>query len=203
MAIATYSDLLSAIDDYTDRSYTTARKAIWVGNSEAKFNRKLTSSFRRLTDTTLTTDSTGLASLPSGFVGLRSIVRDVVGSTPLVQTSWAALLALNPYELSDDATHYAIQGTYLKVARVTEDNFLAVFDSKLTALSDSNTTNWLLTLAPDAYLTMCLAEEALFTREFTAAAGLEGSANGMLADIVSMDQVAQFGNAEQFLEIAP
>ncbi len=203
MAIATYSDLLSAIDDYTDRSYTAARKAIWVGNAEAKFNRKLTSSFRRMTDTTLTTDSTGLASLPSGFVGLRSIVRDVVGSTPLVQTTWAALLALNPYELSDDATHYAIQGTYLKVARVTEDDFLAVFDSKLTALSESNTTNWLLTLAPDIYLNMCLAEEALFTREFATAAGLASTAMDALAEVVAMDQVAQFGNAEMHLEIAP
>jgi hypothetical protein len=203
MAIATYSDLLSEIDAYTDRSYATSRKAVWVGNAEAKFNRKLTSSYRRLMDTTLTTDSTGLASLPSGFVGLRSIVRDVAGSTPLTQTSWGALIDLNPYELSEDATHYAIQGTYLKVSRVTEDDFLAVFDSKLTALSDSNSTNWLLALAPDVYLTMCLAEEALFTREFATAAGLESTAYGMLSDIVSMDQVAQFGNAELHLEIAP
>lgn len=203
MAIATYSDLLSAIDDYTDRSYTTARKALWVGNAEAKFNRKLTSSFRRMTTTTLTTDSSGIATLPSGFVGLRSIVRDVVGSVPLTQVSWDALLALNPYEIGDDASFYAIYDTVLRVAYVTEDDFIAIFDSKLTPLSDSNTTNWLLTLAPDTYLNMCLGEEALFTREFATAAGLASTAMEALAEIVAMDQVAQFGNAALHLEIAP
>lgn len=200
MSISTYSDLLSEIDSYTDRTYTDARKAVWVGNAEAKFNRKLTSSFRRMTDTTLTTDSTGVASLPSGFVGLRSIVRDYTGALPLRQVAWEALDALNPYELSDVPEYYAIKGTYLKVAPICEDDFNAVYDSKLSALSASNTTNWLLTLAPDVYLTMCLAEEALFTREFVMAQGLEASAYGMLADIVSMDQVAQLGNAELVLD---
>lgn len=199
MAIATYSDLQSAIDDYADRSYSMARKDIWIGNAEAKFNRALTSSFRRMTATTLSTDSSGVTTLPSGFVGLRSIVRDVVGSVPLTQVSWDALLAMNPYETSSDATHYAIYDTVLRVAPVTEDSFNAIFDSKLTPLSDSNPVNWLITLAPDIYLNMCLAEEALFTRDLGTAQGLAATSLGALADIVSMDQVAQFGNAEMVL----
>lgn len=204
MAISSYDELLNAIDDYTDRSYSTARKALWVGNAEAKFNRKLTSSFRRSMDTTLTTDSTGLAPLPSGFVGLQSVVRDVTGSAPLKQVSWDALVSLNPYALDGEPTHYAIQGTSFKVAPIAEDDYTAVFDSLLTPLSSTVATNWLLALAPDCYLTMCLAEEALFTREFAAAAGLEGSASGMLADIVNMDQVAELGNTEMVLEgVAP
>lgn len=202
MAIANYTDLLSAIDDYTDRSYTMARKDIWIGNAEAKFNRKLTSSFRRMTATTLTTDSSGVATLPSGFVGLRSIVRDVLGSEPLVQVSWDALLSLNPYEIGADARHYAIYDTVLRVAPVTEDSFSAIFDSKLTPLSDSNTVNWLLTLAPDIYLNMCLAEEALFTRDLVTAQGLAATAMDALSEVVSMDQVAQFGNAETILPMA-
>lgn len=201
MAISTYADLLTTIDDYTDRSYQTARKDVWIGNAEAKFNRRLASSFRRMTDTTLTTDSTGLATLPSGFAGLRSIVRDVVGSRPLKQTSWDALLAMNPYETVTDATYYAINSMSLRVAPITEDSFIAVFDSMLTALSDSNQTNWLLALAPDCYLTMCLAEEALFTRDFGTAQGLEASATGMLDAVVAMDVVAQFGNAEMSLDM--
>lgn len=201
MAISTYDALLTAIDDYTDRSYTAARKAIWVGNAEAKFNRRLSATFRRMTDTTLTTDSTGLATLPSGFAGIRSIVRDVVGSKPLVQVSWDALLAMNPYEVASDATSYAINSTSLRVAPVTEDSFVAVFNGILTPLSDSNQTNWLLALVPDCYLTMCLAEEALFTREFVAASGLESSATGMLDAVVAMDAVAQFGAAEMVLDM--
>lgn len=201
MAISTYDELLTAIDDYTDRSYATARKAIFVGNAEAKFNRRLSSTFRRMTNTSLTTDSAGLATLPSGFAGLRSIVRDVLGSKPLTQVSWDALLAMNPYATASDATNYAISNTTLRVAPVTEDSFIAVFDSMLSPLSASNQTNWLLALAPDCYLTMCLAEESLFTRDFGAAAGLEASATGMLDAVVAMDVVAQFGAAEMVLDM--
>ena len=197
MASITTRDLLhSAIDDYTDRSYSESRKDIFVANAEGKFNRRLTSSFRRITNTTLNTDANGEATLPSGFVGLRSIVRDVVGSAPLKQVSWDALIALNPYELSDDACYYAIKGTTLKIAPITDDDFITEYDATLTGLSSTNTTNWLLTLAPDAYLTMCLAEEALFTRDFATAAGLEATALRMVDEIVGMDQVAAFGNAE-------
>lgn len=196
MAISNRSDLLAAIDDYTDRSYSESRKDIWIGNAEAKFNRHLVSTFRRKTTTTLTTDSAGEAALPSGFVGLSSIVRDLLGSAPLKQVSWDALVAMNPNEDQGDPTHYAIIGTALKVAPIYEDSFNAVFESKLTALSASNTTNWLLTLAPDAYLTMCLAEEALFTRDFAAAGGLEAKAISMVDEIVAMDQVAAYGNVE-------
>ena len=103
---------------------------------------------------------------------------------------------MNPNEDQGDPTHYAIIGTTLKVTPIYEDSFNAVFESKLTALSASNTTNWLLTLAPDAYLTMCLAEESLFTRDFAAAGGLEAKAISMVDEIVAMDQVAAYGNVE-------
>jgi len=200
MAIGTRAELHSAIDDYTDRSYSEARKDIFVANAEAKFNRRLTPTFRRITNTTLTTDSSGEATLPSGFVGLRSIVRDVVGSAPLKQVSWDALIALNPYEIADDPTHYAVKGTTLKVAPVCEDDFITEYDSTLTALTSTNSTNWLLTLAPDAYLTMCLAEEALFIRDFAGAGGLEQTAYNMIDAVVSMDLVAALGNAELQLD---
>lgn len=196
MAIGTYSDLISAIDDYTDRSYSTARKDIWIGNAEAKFNRRLGADYRRSTSTTLNTDANGEVSLPSGFVQMRSLTRDLAGSAPLKQVPWSALIALNPYEYSDAANWFAISGTTLKVAPITDDDFLAIYDATLSGLTSSNTTNWLLTLAPDVYLNMCLAEEALFTRDFAGAQGLAASSYDMLDDLVAMDQVAQFSNVE-------
>lgn len=203
MAISTYDDLRNAISDYADRSYGASTVAIFVGNAEAKFNRSLASSFRRMDTTTLTTDASGEATLPSGFIGLKSIVRDVSGSKPLTQVSWDALVDVNPYATEGDPVYYAIRGTTLKVAEIVEDNFTAIFDSKLTALSDSNTTNWLLSLAPDCYLTMCLAEEKLYTKDYAAASALEQAAYGMLGDIVAMDQVASLSNATMILESAP
>lgn len=199
MAIASYDDLLNAINDYTDRSYSEARRVVWIGNAEAKFNRRLGNTYRRSISATMTTNSSGIATHPTGFVGLRSIVRNLTGSRPLKQLSWDEAVAFNPYSLDGVPLYYAIKGTELKVTPIVEDTFSAVYDALLTPLS-SGQSNWLLALAPDIYLTMCLAEEALFTREFTVAAGLENSAYGMLDDLVRMDQVAQLGNVETVLE---
>ena len=201
MTISTRADLHTAIDDYSDRSYTEARKNIFVSNAEAKFNRTLVSTFRRTMDTTLTTNSSGQATLPSGFAGLSSIVRAVTGSVPLIQVGWDALISLNPYSVAGDPTHYAIKASTLQVAPIAEDSFTTVFKSTLTPLTSSNATNWLLSLAPDIYLNMCLAEEATFTRDFATAQGFAASAYSMLDDLISMDTVAAFGNAELTLDM--
>ncbi len=195
-SLASYADLQTAINDYTERSYSQARRDIFIGNAEAKFNRRLASSWRGMDSTTLTTDANGEATLPSGFIGLRSVVQDLVGSAPLTQVSWDALLASNPWELSDSARLFAIKGTSFKVAPLTTDDFVLVFDSKLTPLSNAATSNWLLTLAPDIYLNACLAEETIFTRDFGLAQGMWQQALADLDAVVSQDQVAQFGNVE-------
>ena len=201
MASTTYDGLTSDLNLYTERAYSQALADTFMANAEAKFNRRLGPNYRRTTSTTLDTDTSGEVSLPSGFVTMRSLVRDVVGSAPLVQVSWDALIRLNPYEVSDDAAFYAIQGSTLRVAPVTDDNYLAVYDASLTPLSATNTSNWLSTEGPDIYLTMTLAEARLFEEEFATAAGLEGKAYEMLDDLTNRDVVAQFGNVEVVLDV--
>ena len=201
MASTTYDGLTSDLNLYTERAYSQALADTFMANAEAKFNRRLGPNYRRTTSTTLDTDTSGEVSLPSGFVTMRSLVRDVVGSAPLVQVSWDALIRLNPYEVDGDAAFYAIQGGTLRVAPVTDDNYLAVYDASLTPLSATNTSNWLSTEGPDIYLTMTLAEARLFEEEFATAAGLEGKAYEMLDDLTNRDVVAQFGNVEVVLDV--
>jgi hypothetical protein len=50
-------------------------------------NRKLRQDFRRRSSGTLVTHDDGLATVPIGFVGMTSLVRDVLGSVPLKQVS--------------------------------------------------------------------------------------------------------------------
>ena len=66
----------------------------------------------------------------------------------------------------------------------------------MTPLSTAATSNWLLTLAPDIYLNACLAEEAIFTRDFALAQGMWQQALADLDAVMAQDQVAQFGNVE-------
>jgi len=201
MAFGTYSELTTAIGAYMVKTYTSTETDYFIALAESVMNRHLSGQYRRSGLSTITTDSTGTATLPTGFIMLRSIVRDVTGSLPLTQVSWSALSLLDPYAVSSDATHYAIQGSSIKVAPVTEDDFTAIYDSSVPNLSSTTTTNWLLTLAPDIYLEMCLAEAERY--EMNPGAADAHKFNGLteLDNLVAQSNVAQFGNAELVLDM--
>ena len=199
--IGTYAELTTAINSYQVKTYTATQTDDFIQQAEAVINRHLGSQYRRSGAATITTDSTGVASLPTGFVMLRSIVRNVAGSKPLTQVPWDALILMDPYAVSSDATHYAIYGSTIKVAPVTADGFLAIYDSAVPALNSTTTTNWLLTLAPDIYLTMCQSQAERF--ELNPQAAAEHRANGLaeLDSLVAQGNVAQYGNVEMALDM--
>lgn len=201
MALGTYAELTTAIGTWEKRTFTATETDQFIRLTEAKADRKLRQDFRRRTSATINTDATGLGTLPTGFVGMTSLVRDVLGSVPLKQVSWDALVLRNPYETSDDAGVYAINGTSIMVAPVTDDDFLAKFSSVLTGLSSSATTNWLLTLAPDFYLFGCQAAASAYLKDYNAAAMLQAQADAILDELVSQGNVAEYGNAEMTLDM--
>jgi hypothetical protein len=201
MALGTYAELTTAIGTWEERTFTATETDQFIRLTEAKADRKLRQDFRRRTSATVNTDSSGVGTLPTGFVGMTSLVRDVLGSVPLKQVSWDALVLRNPYEIGDDAGVYAINGTAIMVAPVTDDDFIAKFSSVLTGLSSAATTNWLLTLAPDFYLFGCQAAASAYVKDYTAAAFLQAQADAILDELVSQGNVAEYGNAEMTLDM--
>ena len=201
MALGTYAELTTAIGTWEDRTFTATETDQFIRLTEAKADRKLRQDFRRRTSATINTDSSGVGTLPTGFVGMTSLVRDVLGSVPLKQVSWDALVLRNPYEISDDAGVYAINGTAIMVAPVTDDDFIAKFSSVLTGLSSSDTTNWLLTLAPDFYLFGCQAAASAYMKDYPTAMMLQAQADAILDELVSQGNVAEYGNAEMTLDM--
>ncbi len=202
MPFSTYSELSTALSSWEERTFSSTETDEFIALSEAAANRRLKQDFRRRTSVTINTDASGEATLPTGFVGMTSVVRNVIGSLPLKQVSWDSLIERNPYQIGDDAGVYAINGTVLKVAPVTDDDFICKFSSVLTGLSGSNTTNWLLTLAPDFYLFYGQAMAAAKYKDYGAAAGLKGEALDILDDLVSQGNVAEYGNVEMTLSMA-
>lgn len=199
----TYAALTTALGTWEDRTFTSTETDQFIRLTEARADRKLKADFRRRSSATINTDSDGLGTLSTGFVGMTSLVRDVVGSVPLRQVSWDALIRRNPYEVSDDAAVYAINGTVIRVAPITDDDFIAKFSAVLTGLSGSATTNWLLTLAPDFYLFGGQAAASAYMKDYQTAALLQGLADNILDEIVSQGNVAEYGNAEMTLPQAP
>jgi hypothetical protein len=201
MALDSYSSLTTAINSWSERSFSSGLTDDFIALFESVANKRLGPDYRRLTTATIATNSSGEGSLPAGFVTMRSLTRDLNGSVPLRGTSWAALIGLNPYGYAHDAQYYAIRGSTLKVAPVCEDDFIAVMETKLTGLSGSNASNWLLAESPNAYLFGCLAAAEAYNKNFQEAAVWEAKAMSELDQLVAQSDVAQFGNAEMVLDM--
>jgi hypothetical protein len=202
MPFSTYAELTTSIGDWEERTYTTANTDEFIALAESLANRKLAADYRRRETATVNTDSSGIGTIPTGFVGLTSITQDVLGSVPLRQVSYAAFVLRNPYEDADDAQVFALlNSTQFIVGPVTDDDFIVKFSELVPALTSSNTTNWLLTLAPDFYVFACKAAAKAKQEEWQSAALLEGKALSILDEIVSQGNVAEYGMAEMTLDM--
>lgn len=199
MPFDTYANLSTAIADWDERTYTTAETDEFILIAESKANRRLARNWNRQATSTVGTDADGYGTLPTGFLGLVSIKQDLLGTVPLTQVSWDAIDRLNPNADADRPNWYAIKGTEFRVAPVAEDDFVLTFDKKVAALSGSNTSNWLLALAPEYYLFACQAASAAKMKNYQEAAVLQSQADGILDELVSQSNVAQWGNAEMVL----
>jgi hypothetical protein len=197
MAFDTYTNLSTALGSWDKRTYTATQTDEAIVLVEARANRKLASDFRRRGSATINTDASGVATLPTSFIGMISLTRDVVGSVPLGQVSYGALIERNPYEISADSEVFALlSATSLQVAPVTDDDFIAVYSTVVPALSGSNATNWLLALAPDYYLFGGQSALAARRKSYAEAAALQAQADDILDQIVSQGNVAEYANAE-------
>lgn len=196
MALDTYANLSTAVGAWEERTFTTAETDEFILLAESKANRRLARHWSRQATETITTDASGYVNLPTGFLGLVSLKQDLLGTRPMTQVSWDMIDMLNPNADADRAQYYAISGTQLRVAPVCEDDFKATFDKKVAALSSSNTTNWLLSLAPDYYLFACQAAAAAKYKSYQEASILQAQADQILEELVGQANVAQLGNAE-------
>lgn len=201
MAFDDYASLTVALGVWEERTFDVGRTDEFIALTEAKANRRLRQDFRRRTSATINTDADGIATLPSGFVGLTSITRSLLGSVPLAQVAWASLIDRNPYRIGSNAGVFAISGTSLMVGPVTDDDYTIQFSSVLSGLSEANPTNWLLALAPDYYLFGGQAAANAYLKNYQEAMMLQAQADEILDDLVSQGNVAEYGSAEMTLNM--
>ena len=201
MPFSTYAELTTLYSTLDERTYSSAETDEAIALAEAKANRLLAQDFRRRSVSSVNLSASGVGTIPTGFVGLTAIVRDVIGSLPLKQVSYDAFIRRNPYETSDDADTFALlSATEFQVAPVTDDNYLVTISGKVSALSSGNTTNWLLTLAPDYYIYMGRAALSEKYEDYAKADRYEMRAINILSEIVSQGNVAEYGNVEMAFE---
>ena len=163
MAIITnYSTLKTAIADYLTRDDLTSFVPNFIQNAENKLYRTLN---LRNEETALSVSiSSGVAAVPSDFKMLKFAYYN---ATPAELLRWVSVNEIyNDYPDRSETGYPDIisrEGTNFVFGPVSVDGTLkGIYWKKLTSLSDSNTTNWYTSNAPDVLLYGALLEAAPF-----------------------------------------
>ena len=160
MAITNFSELQTAIANWTKRTDQTALLPDFITLAENKFNRLLRT--RNMETAATITPSAGVGALPTDYLEFRRLY---INTTP----SWELeYLPPEQFYLKYPNTNYwsgAISryftieaGNFILSETATQNDVKVLYYAKIPALTVSNTTNWLLTAHPDLYLAACLVE---------------------------------------------
>lgn len=172
MAITTNAELITAVENYLARSDLTARIPEFIALCEAKMNRHL--KCRQMEQRSTTTcdtsdDEPEFVSLPTDFQTMRRIRLTGVTGKPRVE--YLTGTQIDEYRngldnVAGTPRYYTIIGDEIEFLPTPDDDYVVemVYRKNIPPIAE-NSTNWLLTLAPDAYLYGTLLEATPFIKE--------------------------------------
>jgi hypothetical protein len=152
MAITTYAELQTALANWLNRSDLTSRIPEFIALAEADMNRQLRTQ-DQITSLSATA-ATASVTLPTDFLEALYVTLgdDDIGGD-IRQSDLTGNKIVYDATSAGPPKNYAIAGSTLYFSRWSESmTYGLIYYAKIPALTDSNTTNWLLTKAPDAYL---------------------------------------------------
>lgn len=161
LTITTYSELQTAIASWLHRTDLTDQIPAFIALTEAKLQRVLKTGDMEST-ATLSITTTGTVALPTGFMVARRL-RYLAPGGVYQDVDLVDILPSN----YDGVTHAppivaTIRGSNLYFRPLPDQTYTGLLDCyvKFTPLSSTNTTNWILTDHPDAYLYGALLQSA-------------------------------------------
>lgn len=161
MSITTYAELKSAIQDFLNRDDLSATVDTFIDLAEARMQREIRHyKMEAITQLTATTQYT---TLPSDF--LQPIRLSVNSTGRALEAVSRENLQDRRYATNDTAQEprfYGITDGQLELYPTPSESFAidTLYYQKITPLDGTNTSNWLLEDAPDAYLYGALIHSA-------------------------------------------
>ena len=154
MAISNYSELKTAIADFLARDDLTSQIDTFIDLAESRISRELETRSQESRTTLSTTADNAYVSLPTDMRTIRNVK---IMNNPRVTLRYLTPLQIK-VEYSTTGTGlprvYSVIGDNLFLAPIPDStyNIELTFKSGITSLSDSNTSNTILTRYPDLYL---------------------------------------------------
>jgi hypothetical protein len=167
MSISTYSQLKSTIGDWLNRDDLVSAIPSFIALAEAQLERALR--VRQMMERSTATIDTQYSALPADFLETKTF--KITSSAPIQPLQFATLEQMDDFDAANSSqqrpTLFTIVGNQIRVHPAPDSSYTAelVYYAKLPKLSDSNTTNWLLTSSPDVYLYGALLQSAPYLKD--------------------------------------
>jgi hypothetical protein len=159
--ITNYATLQSAIADYLNRADLTAQIQTFIQFAEADLNTRLRSR-EMIVNATATSDGQFVALPPDWLEAINMMI--VGGQSPLRYITPDEADTIIKAKTYTSTRFYSMTTGIIELVPPAVDDITIdmVYYGKIPALSTANTTNWLLTKAPDVYLYGALVHAAPF-----------------------------------------
>lgn len=194
MAITNYSELQTAVGNWLSRSDLTSRIPEFIALAEAGFNRTLRHR-QMITTTTLTTvASTATVNLPSDYAEARTVTLQSSPNRVLSYVTPQYGAQLSADGVTAKPTNYSIQGGKIIFFKTPDAAYSVTFEyyQQIPDLA-TNTTNWLLTAAPDLYVSQTLFEAYTYIRKADNAILWKSKADGILEELDNESERSEWG----------
>ena len=167
MPITTYAELKTNIADFLNRDDLTSVSSTFVSLAEADLNRQVRH-WRQEKRSTAEID-TQYSAIPADMLEVIRFYITSGDTRPLELISQAEILdrKFRNLNTSGQPAYYAVTAGELEVYPVPDGTYTSelYYFGKTDALSDSNTSNWILEHYPDAYLYGSLIHSAPYLKD--------------------------------------
>lgn len=197
MAITTYAELKTAIGDWLNRDDLDSVIPNFISLAEAQFNRSIR--HRKMVTRSDATLDTPYFAVPSDWLQTIRFQLNTNPVTPLLfVTPEQALEESMVYSAGQQPLFYTTIGEQFQVVPSPDSSYDAelLYYAKIPALSDSATTNWLLTESPDLYLYGALTQSAPYLKEDDRINVWAGLYQRLIDDMMLADERARIGSSK-------
>jgi len=197
MAITTYAQLKTSVANWLNRDDLTSAIPDFIALAEAQFNRNVR--HRKMVTRLTSTVSNSYTNVPTDWLQTIRFQLNTNPVTPLLfVTPEQALEESMVYSAGQQPLFYTVVGEQFQVVptRYTSYSSELLYYAKIPALSDSNTTNWLLTESPDLYLYGALLQSAPYLKEDERLNTWAGIYKTLYDDMELADERARIGSSK-------
>lgn len=195
MSISTYTELKTAVAAFLARSDLDSQIPNFIQLAESRMSRELETRDQEKRATATLTSGDEYIALPTDLREVRSVALTTDPKTVLTYYSPTSLDSTYSSGGGGKPLGFSIVGGEMKLRPIPDSSYTAeiIYVGGLSALSDSNLTNVVLTRHPDAYLYGALAEAYAYLLDETRAAQYMQRFSMAIDEIKVDEQRAHYG----------